>query len=95
MSQLWFSWDILKYIWLRDQAHLKFKKSGLEDDYLAFKNLRNLTQRKISVAKRDYILYIRNQLEENQSKPNALWKNLKELGMPTKSKDPFFKYWTL
>jgi hypothetical protein len=50
---------------------------------LEFKALRNLTQRKISKAKKDYV---KNQLDENQSYPKKLWQNLKELGMPSKSK---------
>lgn len=83
-SKLWFSSEVLNLIWQRDQAQLKFRKSKNKDDYLAFKRLRNLTQRKIKILKREYI---KNQLEENQSQPKKLWKNLKEIGMPTKIKN--------
>ncbi len=50
---------------------------------MSFKHLRNLTQRKIQKAKREFIT---DQLDENQSQPKKLWKNLKELGTPSKSK---------
>jgi hypothetical protein len=82
-SQLWFSGEILDLIRQRDQAMLKFKKTKSNEDYQDFKRLRNLTQRKITYLKKDYVI---NQLEENQSYPKKLWQNLKQLGMPSKSK---------
>jgi len=83
-SQLWFSGEILNFIRKRDKALLKFKKSKNNDDYIEFKRLRNLTQRKITLLKRDFV---KNQLEENQNYPKKLWQNLKQLGMPSKSKN--------
>ena len=82
-TQLWFSGDILKLIRKRDKALIKFKKSKSNDDYLEYKNLRNQTQRQINKTKRDFV---KNQIEENQSYPKKLWKNLKDLGLPSKSK---------
>ena len=80
-SQQWFSSDALDLIWQRDQALVKFHKTKDNKDYLAFKRLRNLTQRKIKIAKREYI---KSKLEENQNQPKKLWQNLKDLGMPSK-----------
>jgi len=82
-NQLWFNGEVREMIRLRNQAHLKFRQTKNNDDYLEFKRIRNLTQRKIQSYKRNYVL---NQLEENQSCSKKLWCNLKQLGMPTKSK---------
>ena len=59
-SQLWFSSEILNLIQKKDKALLKFKKSEDNEDYLKFKRLRNLTQSKIALLKRDFV---KNQLD--------------------------------
>lgn len=82
-TKLWFSGDIINLIRKRDKAQINFKKSLKNDDFLEFKKLRNQTQREINMAKRNFV---KNQIEENQSYPKKLWKNLKDLGTPTKSK---------
>ena len=45
--------------------------------------MRNLTQVNIKKAKRNYI---KNEIAENQNAPKALWKTLKNIGMPSKAK---------
>ena len=73
-NQVWFNREVREMIRLRNQAYSKFKQSKNNDDYLEFKKIRNLTQRKIQICKRDYIL---NQLDENKGCSKKLWHNLK------------------
>ena len=82
-NQLWFTGEVRNMICRRNQALSKFRQTKHNDDFLEFKRIRNQTQRKIQSLKRDYVL---NQLEENQSYSKKLWCNLKQLGMPTKTK---------
>ena len=78
-SELWFDGYILNLTNKRDKAWTKFRKHGTEILYQQFKTLRNLTQREVKKAKRNYV---RNQIEENSSSP----KKTVELGLPSKSK---------
>ena len=67
----------------RNQSLLKFRQTKKDIDYLEFKRIRNQTHHKIQSYKKDYVL---NQLEESQNNAKKLWENLKQLGMPTKTK---------
>lgn len=79
----WFNGEILESISNRDKAWVKFKKSKSDENYADFKRLRNKTQFAIKKAKTSFV---KNQISENQSASKKVWKILKDLGMPTKSK---------
>ena len=79
----WFSGEVRNMIQRRNQALLKFRRTKNNIDYLEFKRIRNQTHHKIQSYKKNYVL---DQLEESQNNAKELWKNLKQLGMPTKTK---------
>jgi hypothetical protein len=79
----WFSGEILHLISQRDKAWVNFRKCKNDSSFSDYKRLRNLTQFAIKKAKRDYI---KNEIAENQNAPKALWKTLKNIGMPSKTK---------
>ena len=79
----WFSGEILKLISRRHKAWVKFRKSKSDESHSDYKLLRNLAQFSIKKAKKDFVI---NQIKENQNAPKTVWKILKNLGMPSKSK---------
>jgi hypothetical protein len=62
---------------------MEFRKSKNSDKYDEYKHLRNKTQCEIKKAKKNFV---RNEIEENQSCSRKLWKSIKNLGVPSKTK---------
>lgn len=79
----WMDSDIRELIKGRDLYLYKFKKTGNKDFNKLYCSLRNKIQRKVKIAKTDYI---QNKIEENRNNPKKLWSQLKELGYSNKSK---------
>ena len=78
----WFSGDILNLISNRDKAWVKFRKYGNEESYAVYKNLRNKTQ---LVIRKNKCEYLKNLISESKDS-KSLWKNLGQLGLPSKQK---------
>ena len=81
-TQPWVDNTILEKIRLRNRLDKKFKKSKLEVDRLNRNHVRSQLQKLIRTRKREYVT---EKLTENINKPRDLWKNIKSLGLPSKS----------
>ena len=79
----WVDDEIFEAIRTREKLFKKFKKSRLHADGVNFRKARNRLQAMIKNKKRNYIT---NKLSENIAKPKELWKNLSQLGLPSKKK---------
>ena len=79
----WIDQEILNGIRNRDKLFAFFKKTGLYCDHIKYKRARNNLQQLIKNKKRNFIS---SKLTENIGKPKELWKILKGLGMPSKTK---------
>ena len=79
----WFDGEILEEIRKRDKLHKKYKNYKLEEDGVQYRSSRNKVQTLINTKKQKYI---QNSLEENKRNSKKLWKNLKNLGLPSKIK---------
>ena len=67
----------------RDKLHRKYKNTKLEDDGLHYRSSRNKVQSLINTKKQSNI---QSSLEENKRNSKKLWKTLKNLGLPSKTK---------
>ena len=67
---------------MRNRLNKKFNKSKLEVDRLNRNHVRSQLQKLIRTRKREYVT---EKLTENINKPKDLWKNIKSLGLPSKS----------
>ena len=79
----WFDGEIMDEIRTRDKLHRKYINTKLEADGLPYRSSRNKVQTLINSKKK---IYIRNSLEQNKRDSKKLWKSLKNLGLPSKSK---------
>ena len=82
-SEPWFSGEILDLISRRDKAWIKFRKNNSEENFKNYKQLRNLAQYSVKKAKKEFV---KSEINENQNSPKKIWKILKNLGMPSKTK---------
>ena len=82
-SKSWFSMEILEMISKRDKAWVKFRKNKNENLHEEYKRLRSKCQALIKNAKK---AFVKSEIEEHTNDPKSLWKTLKFLGMPSKSK---------
>ena len=82
-SQLWFSNEIIQGIHLRDTAYRKFRKFKTPELKKDYNKYRNIVQRRIKTAKKDYVS---NTIEENCHSIKKLWRSLKDLGLTGKTK---------
>ena len=78
----WLDGDILKLMRQRDCASKLAKRSGSQDDWNAYKKLRNITTEKIRSRKSEYF---KSTIEENKGNSSILWKKLKDV-LPNKQK---------
>ena len=60
----------------------KIKHSKLNEDELIFKEQRNYVQNLFRYKKQEFF---KKKFQQNVGKPKELWKNLKSLGLPSKS----------
>ena len=79
----WFDGEIMDKIRNRDKLNRKFKLSKSEEDGLHYRSSRNKVQTLINGKKKSYI---QNSLQENKRDSKKLWKTLKNLGLPSKTK---------
>ena len=79
----WFDGEIMDEIRKRDKLHHRYKCTKLETDDLHYRSSRNKVQSLINHKKQSYI---KNSLEENKRDSKKLWKTLKNLGLPSKTK---------
>jgi len=79
----WVDLEILSGIKKRDKLFMKFKKTKSYNDHLNYKKARNNVQRIIKNKKRNFI---EQKLTDNIGKPKELWKILRGIGAPTKTK---------
>ena len=79
----WFDGEIMDEIMNRDKLYRIFKSSKLEGDGLRYRSSRNKVQALINSKKQSFIT---NSLNENKRDSKKLWKTLKNLGLPSKSK---------
>lgn len=82
-SELWFNSEILNAISQRDSAYKSFLKTKSQEDHKVYASLRNLTQKKIKLAKQTYV---KDHIESNSSSIKKLWSSLKNLGLMGKVK---------
>ena len=82
-SEDWFTGELVELIHERDKALMKFRKCKDNEMYNIYKNLRNKVQYEIRKAKKNYV---KNVVKENQSCAKKLWKTIKNLGVPSKTK---------
>ena len=82
-SELWFSSDIIDSISKRDIAFRLYRKHRDEQHRVEYNKLRNIVQRKIKTAKKEFV---RGTIEDNKHSIKKLWKALKGLGMGAKTK---------
>ncbi|XP_020299102.1 uncharacterized protein LOC109863277 [Pseudomyrmex gracilis] len=66
----------------RDRVRRRWRRTGNNDDYAAFKKLRNQVQDQVRAAKARYYLRI----FDSAQNPNTVWSHLKHLGL-VKTKD--------
>ena len=83
-SKPWFDADVIEKIHVRDKLRKKYNKTKLQSDYDNFKNAQKQAKKNVKLKKCDFI---KEQLRENIAKPSKLWKTLKLIGLPSKSKD--------
>ena len=67
----------------RDKLHKKYRITNLEIDDLSYRYSRNKVKTLINLKKQTYI---QDSLEENKRDSKKLWKTLRNLGLPSKSK---------
>ena len=79
----WFDGTIMDEIRTRDKLHRKFINTKLEVDGLPYRSSRNKVQNLINSKKK---IFIQNSLEQNKRDSKKLWKTLKDLGLPSKTK---------
>ena len=83
-TEPWMSSEILELIHSRDKFLYSFKKSGIQEEYKRFCEIRNKVQREIKKAISDYFS---NQIDEDKENPRKLWKHLNDIGLKGKQKD--------
>lgn len=83
-TKSWFNGEILDLVHRRDKALIDFRKTKDVAFYNEYKMLRNTVQHKICQANRNFI---KNEIEENKNCSKGLWKTLKQIGLPSKSKN--------
>jgi len=79
----WFDGEIMDEIKNRNKLYQKFRVSRKEEDNMNYRTSRNQVHALINGKKKTYI---QNSLKENKRDPKKLWKTLKNLGLPSKSK---------
>ena len=79
----WFDGEILDEIRNRDKLHKKYKNTKSEANGVLYRSSRNRVQSLINTKKETFI---RISLEENKRNSKKLWKTLKNLGLPSKTK---------
>ncbi|XP_014295641.1 uncharacterized protein LOC103572909 [Microplitis demolitor] len=75
-SKPWISKNIVNKIKIRDNAFFKAKVSKIESDIVLYKKLRNDVVNELRLTKK---LHYQQHIDDNKSKPDELWKSLKEL----------------
>jgi hypothetical protein len=83
-SKPWFDGEVIERINVRDKLRKKFNKTKLQIDYDNFKNAQKQAKQTVKLKKCDFI---KEQLKENIAKPSKLWKTLKSIGLPSKTKN--------
>jgi len=83
-SKPWFDGEVIERIHVRDKLRKKYNKTKLQSDYDNFKNAQKQAKQIVKMKKCDYV---KGQLKENIAKPSKLWKTLKSIGLPSKSKN--------
>ncbi len=79
----WMDQKILEILKNRNRAFSIYRRTKNQEDYLKFKALRNLGQKNIKEAKRNFI---KEQIQENKEDPKSLWKVLNRFHSIGKSK---------
>ena len=79
----WFDGEIMDEIRNRDKIHRKYISTKLEVDGLHYRSSKNKVKSLINSKKE---IYIKNSLEKNKRDSKKLWKSLKNLGLPSKTK---------
>ena len=82
-TEPWITQEILQSIHDRDKSFYTFRKSRKSRDYTVYCKLRNIVQRMVKKAKKEYI---DEQIQENKHIPKRLWKSLRTLGYSNKNK---------
>lgn len=81
----WFSAELKRHIVLKTQAHKKFKKTRLKDDYTSFANLRVLCKQLSEDCYRKYITQVESSLCDH-GQVKSFWAYInaskKEIGLP-------------
>ena len=83
-SKPWFDGEVIERINVRDKLRKKFNKTKLQIDYDNFKNAQKQAKQTVKLKKCDFV---KEQLKENIAKPSKLWKTLKSIGLPSKTKN--------
>ena len=85
-SEPWMSSEILELIGQRDALLYKSRKDSNTSNnlYREYCKLRSLVQRKVKIAKSEYLTH---KIDENCNNPKKLWSCLKNLGYSNKVKD--------
>jgi hypothetical protein len=82
-SEEWVDSEVLQCIKARDKAFQKFKRDRSDENFNQFKLHRNKANYTITNAKRNFF---KCSLVRNQNDSKSLWKSLKDLGLPGKTK---------
>lgn len=82
-TQPWITSDIIESIQKRDKLLNQFHQSKDPTHYQHFCSIRNSVQRKVKLAKQNYIA---DQIEQNKDNPKKIWDSLKLLGYKYKPK---------
>ena len=88
-SHPWLDRSTLQLIRRRNQIHRRARKSGEQDLWDLYKQLRNRVTNQLRKSKRDYF---KEHLDQNKGKPHKFWKTLK-LVLPEKSKSSQTDRW--
>ena len=79
-TEAWIDSDVLKCIKDRDTAFNVYKRNRTDENFLAFRNLRNKAQKCITNAKKSFI----SSVVSYYTNFRFLWDHLKQLGLPSK-----------
>ena len=70
----WLSEDTKKLIKVRNEAHSTAMRSGCQDDWRAYKNMRNSATTRMQSEKR---VWEKHKLDHSEQNPSTLWRNVK------------------
>ena len=82
-SKPWFDGEVVEKLRVRDKMKKKASQTKLQVDYDNFKCSQKHAKKLVSKKKREYV---KEQISANIAKPSKLWKTLKSIGLPTKTK---------